>query len=70
MKAKKRELLERAARLLGEHELARRLQVPSTVLGVWIRGDDAMSDGKLMQLARILDTLSREERASKGPTGK
>jgi len=60
----KRELLNRAAKLLDVIDLARRLNVPSTLLETWIRGDATMPDGKLMDLARVLDRLSREERAA------
>jgi ribosome-binding protein aMBF1 (putative translation factor) len=61
----KRELLKRAAKLLDVPDLARRLNVPSTVLESWMRGDATMPDGKLMDLARLLDRLSREERSAK-----
>jgi hypothetical protein len=59
----KRELLNRAAKLLDVTELARRLNVPSTVLETWMRGDATMPDGKLMDLARLLDRISRDARA-------
>ena len=59
----KRELLKRAARLLDVIELARRLNVPSTLLESWMRGDATMPDGKLMDLARLLDRISRDARA-------
>ena len=58
--AGKRQLLERAGKLLGRDELARRLNVPSTLLEAWVRGDATMPDGKLMDLARVLDNISRE----------
>ena len=61
--ATKRQLLERASKLLGRDELAERLNVPSTLLEAWMRGDATMPDGKLMDLARVLDNISREERA-------
>jgi hypothetical protein len=61
--ATKRQLLERAAALLGRDELARRLNVPSTLLESWIRGDVSMGDGKLMDLARLLDNFARQKRA-------
>jgi len=60
--ATKRQLLERATTLWGREELARRLNVPSTLLEAWVRGDITMPDGKLMDLARVLDNMSREER--------
>ena len=59
--ATRRQLLERAGKLVGRDELARRLNVPSTLLEAWLRGDATMPDGKLMQLARVLDNISREE---------
>lgn len=59
----KRELLNRAAKLLDVINLARRLNVPSTLLETWMCGDATMPDGKLMDLARLLDRLSREDRA-------
>jgi DNA-binding transcriptional regulator YdaS (Cro superfamily) len=58
----KQRLLERAGKLVGRDELARRLNVPSTLLEAWLRGDVTMPDGKLMQLARVLDDVSREEK--------
>jgi hypothetical protein len=59
--ATKRHLIEGATKLLGQDELARRLNVASTLLGAWVRGDTTMPDGKLMELARVLDEISREE---------
>ena len=59
----KRELLNRAAKLLDVTDLARRLNVPSAVLETWMRGDATMPDGKLMDLARLLDRMSRDARA-------
>jgi DNA-binding transcriptional regulator YdaS (Cro superfamily) len=60
--ATKQQLLERAGKLVGRDELARLLNVPSTLLEAWLRGDVTMPDGKLMQLARVLDKVSREEK--------
>jgi hypothetical protein len=60
----KRQLLTRAARLLDVTDLARRLYVPSTVLEAWMRGEATMPDSKLMDLARLLDRISREPRAA------
>jgi len=62
--AAKRQLLERAARLVGQDELARRLNVTASLLESWTRGDVAMPDGRLMDLARVLDTFSRQARGS------
>jgi hypothetical protein len=60
----KRDLLKRAAKLLDVMDLARRLNVPSTLLETWMRGEAAMPDGKLMDLARLLDRISRDARAA------
>jgi hypothetical protein len=60
----KRELLNRAAKLLDVIDLARRLNVPSTLLETWMRGEATMPDGKLMDLARLLDRISRKTRAA------
>jgi hypothetical protein len=60
----KRELLNRAAKLLDVIDLARRLNVPSTLLETWMRGDATMPDGKLMDLARLLDRISKDARAA------
>jgi DNA-binding transcriptional regulator YdaS (Cro superfamily) len=59
LEARKRYLLERAAKLLGRDELARRLGIPPALFEDWIRGDASMPDGKLMDLARVLDGMSR-----------
>ena len=61
IEARKRYLLERAAKLMGRDELARRLRIPSALFEDWIRGDATMPDGKLMELAHVLDRLSQEE---------
>jgi transcriptional regulator with XRE-family HTH domain len=60
----KRELLNRAAKLLDVIDLARRLNVSSTLLETWMRGEATMPDGKLMDLARLLDRISRDARAA------
>jgi DNA-binding transcriptional regulator YiaG len=60
----KRQLLTRAARLLEASDLARRLHVPSALLESWMRGEATMPDAKLMDLARLLDRISREPRAA------
>ena len=44
-------------------ELARRLNVSLALLEAWMRGDTTMPDGKWMDLARVLDRISREQRA-------
>ena len=61
IEARKRYLLERAAKLMGRDELAQRLGIPSALFDDWIRGDATMPDGKLRELARVLDTMSREQ---------
>jgi len=62
--ATKRQIIERATKLLGQDELARRLNVASSLLDDWLRGDATMPDGKLMDLARVLDSISREQSKS------
>lgn len=62
--AAKRELLERGAKLLGRDELARRLNMPPTLLEAWLCGTATMPDGKLMDLAQLFDKISREETGS------
>ena len=60
----KRELLNRAVKLLDVIDLARRLNVPSTLLETWMRSEATMPDGKLMDLARLLDRIGRDTRAA------
>jgi ribosome-binding protein aMBF1 (putative translation factor) len=60
--ATKRGLLGRAVKLLGREELAKRLNIPASLFDDWVRGDATMPDGKLMELARTMDKLSREEK--------
>ena len=67
--ARKRQLLERASKLVGEEQLARRLNVSSALLESWLSGDATLPDGKLMDLARALDKLSREERSLNDGSG-
>ena len=61
IESRKRYLLQRAAKLMGRDQLAQRLGIPSTLFEDWIRGDATMPDGKLMELARVLDAMSREQ---------
>lgn len=61
IEARKRYLLQRAAKLMGRDQLAQRLGIPSALFEDWIRGDATMPDGKLMELARVLDMVSREQ---------
>lgn len=51
-------LLQRAAKLLGQEQLAARLGVTPQTLDVWLRGLASMPDRKLLELAAILDELS------------
>jgi hypothetical protein len=64
--ATKRQLVERAVKLLGREQLARRLNVASTLVESWVSGDAILPDGKLRELARVLDSASRESRWSSG----
>jgi hypothetical protein len=62
LEATKRNLLGRAVKLLGKEELAKRLNIPTPLFDDWVRGDATMPDGKLMELARTMDKLSREKK--------
>ena len=46
-----------AAKRLGRTELARRLNVPESLLEAWIAGLASMPDRKLLSLADLLDKL-------------
>jgi DNA-binding transcriptional regulator YiaG len=59
--ATKQRLLERATKLLGHDELARRLNVPTALLKAWMRGDTTMPDSQLLNLARVMDDLSQKK---------
>lgn len=54
----KQSLLQRAAKLVGDDQLAEHLGVPKHLLHAWIRGDVTMPDGKLLALSAILDKLA------------
>ena len=57
----KQRLLREAANTVGKEELARRLNVPVTLLDLWMRGLATMPDRKILPLADlILDKLERE----------
>ena len=43
--------------LVGRDALAARLNVPATLLDVWLRGHATMPDRKLFALADLIDTL-------------
>jgi len=49
-----RELVSRAAKLVGPEELARQLEVPASLLRLWIDGEAKIPDRKLFSLAAIL----------------
>ena len=51
----KRNLLLKAAGLMGNEELAERLKVSQSLLEKWIGGDATMPDGMLLKLANVLD---------------
>jgi DNA-binding transcriptional regulator YiaG len=50
-------LLERAAKRLGRAELAKRLNVPESLLAAWIGGNASMPDRKLLVLADLIEKL-------------
>ena len=54
----KQRLLQRAAKLVGHEKLAARLNVPVSLLDLWIRGFATMPDRKLLPLADLLETLA------------
>ena len=56
-------LLQRAAKLLGEDQLAVRLGVTPQTLDVWLRGLASMPDRKLLELAALLDEFSDDPNA-------
>ena len=53
----KQNLLEMAAKRIGRAELAKRLNVPESLLEAWMRGLASMPDRKLLALAELLDQL-------------
>jgi hypothetical protein len=54
-------VLERAVKLLGRDELARCLNIPTTLVDSWIKGDATMGDTQLLNLSRALDRISRRQ---------
>ena len=46
-----------AAARIGREELARRLNVPDTLLTAWMSGHASMPDRKLLVLAELIDQL-------------
>jgi transcriptional regulator with XRE-family HTH domain len=58
----KQRLLREAANMVGKEELARRMNVPVTLLDAWMRGLATMPDRKILPLADLmLDKLEREK---------
>jgi hypothetical protein len=53
----KQRMLKRAVMLVGHDTLAARLNVPATLLDVWLRGLATMPDRKMLPLADLIDTL-------------
>jgi hypothetical protein len=53
----KQNLLRMAAQRLGPAELAKRLNVPESLLTAWMSGHASMPDRKLLVLADLLDKL-------------
>lgn len=58
----KQRMLQRAAELVGHEELALRLNVPPTLLDLWIRGLAPMPDRKILPLADLLESLAQSKR--------
>jgi transcriptional regulator with XRE-family HTH domain len=59
----KQNLLVMAARRIGREELARRLNVPDSLLAAWMSGHASMPDLKLLALAALIDELGDEKSA-------
>lgn len=57
MVSTKQRLLMRAAKLVGSEKLAARLNVPPSLLDLWMRGLVTMPDRKVLPLADLLETL-------------
>jgi len=53
----KQNLLLMAATRLGHADLAKRMNVPESLLQAWIGGHASMPDRKLLPLAELLDQL-------------
>jgi hypothetical protein len=58
MPSMKQRLLKQAATVVGHEHLAKRLNVPASLLDAWIRGLATMPDRKLLPLADLLETLA------------
>ena len=50
-------LLSQAAKLVGNEELAKRLNVPVSLLEAWLRGFATIPDRKMLPLADLLEKL-------------
>ena len=53
----KQSLLALAASRIGRTELAKRLDVPESLVDAWMSGHASMPDAKLLALAHLLDEL-------------
>ena len=53
----KQNLLRMASARIGQGELAKRLNIPESLLQAWISGHASMPDRKLLMLAALLDQL-------------
>jgi hypothetical protein len=58
----KQRMLQRVAELVGHEELALRLNVPLTLLDLWIRGLAPIPDRKVLPLADLLESLGQPKR--------
>jgi DNA-binding transcriptional regulator YiaG len=52
-----------AAERIGREELARRLNVPDSLLTAWMSGHAAMPDRKLLALASLIEELGDKKSA-------
>jgi len=52
-------LLQDAAKLLGHQELAKRLNVPQSLVDDWMRGAGTISDSGLLKLSEILQEWAK-----------
>jgi DNA-binding transcriptional regulator YiaG len=59
----KQNLLVMAAERIGREELARRLNVPDSLLTAWMSGHAAMPDRKLLALASLIEELGDKKSA-------
>ena len=62
----KQNLLRMAAQRLGPAELAKRLNVPESLLTAWMSGHASMPDRKLLILADLLDKLGDAPNSGSG----